>query len=77
MKLPKKMQWLKEHLEAQMTDHKNSLWDDYESNKMDAFIVEGEPEDTFELGWDLGRIEAIQEILDFIEGSDIPVYGDQ
>lgn len=31
---------------------------------------------TFENGWDLGRIEAIQEVLTYIEDLKNPVYGD-
>ena len=73
MKLPKKMVWLKEHLEAQITNVEESLWDDYEQGNLPYRM---ESDIAFETGWDLGRIEAIQEVLTYIEDLKNPVYGD-
>lgn len=71
MKLPKKMQWLKEHLETQMTGTEEQLWASYEAGTFDH-----RDQDTLELGWDLGRIEMLTEVLDFIDTLENPVYGD-
>jgi len=73
MKLPKKMVWLKEHLEAQITEAEESLWYDYEKG---IIPYQMPSDDAFEMGWDLGRIEAIQEIINYIEDLENPVYGD-
>ena len=74
MKLPKKMQWLKEHFQGMITDKEQDLWDEYETNAFDD-LAETRIE-AFELGWELGRIEAIQEVLSFIDNLENPVYGD-
>lgn len=77
MKLSKKkMQWLKEHLEAQMTDVEDQLWDRYERNGLDNFIKDSSSEETFALGWELGHIEMIAEVLELIDTLENPVYGD-
>jgi len=74
MKLPKKMQWLKEHFQGMLTDKEQDLWDEYETNAFDS-LAETRIE-AFELGWELGRTEAIQEVLSFIDDLENPVYGD-
>lgn len=71
MKLTKHMHWLKEHLEAQMTGTEEQLWASYEGCKFDTLDQE-----TLELGWELGRIEMLTEVLDFIDTLENPTYGD-
>lgn len=73
MKLTKQMLWLKEHFQGMLTEKEQSLWDDYEQGNPpfnESYDI------AFETGWDLGRIEAIQEVLNFIEDLENPVYGD-
>lgn len=71
MKLNKHMQWLKEHLESQVNDTTDKLWDGYESSQYDNL-----GQDTLNLGWELSRIEMLTEVLDFIDTLQNPVYGD-
>lgn len=75
MKLPKKLQELKSEIES-LLDQQESLWDRYESNQLDSFIENADSQEIFELGWDLGRCEGLQEILTWIETLENPVYGD-
>jgi hypothetical protein len=75
MKLPKKMQWLKEHFQGLITEEDEQLWDKYETNKLEDY-QSGSQGGGFDIGWELGRIEAIQEILNFIDDIENPVYGD-
>lgn len=72
--LPKKMVWLKEHFEGMLTEKEESLWDDYELGNLPYNM---QPDVAFETGWDLGRIEAIQELINYIEDLENPVYGDK
>lgn len=71
MKLSKHIKWLKEHLESQMTGTEEQLWASCEGSKFDNLDQE-----TLELGWDLGRIEMLTEVLDFIDTLENPVKGD-
>lgn len=75
MKLPKKMVWLKEHFQGLITEEDEKLWGQYETSQLDAY-QSGAEEGGFDIGWDLGRIEAVQELLNFIEDLENPVYGD-
>ena len=74
MKLPKKLQWLKEHFEGLITEKEEELWSQYETAEID--ILDEGGYEQFEKGWELGRIEAIQEVLNFIDDLENPVYGD-
>lgn len=74
--LPKKMQWLKEHFQGLITEEDEQLWDQWETNKLDHY-QSNDGEGVFDIGWELGRIEAIQELLNFIEDLENPVYGDK
>lgn len=75
MKLPKKMQELKSEIQS-LLNTDQELWDKYESNLLDGFISKASSQETFNLGWDLGRLEVLQEILNWIEDIETPVYGD-
>lgn len=66
MKLPHKLQLVKKEIEDLM-QRSEKLWDDYSENKLDSFIESATGEETFELGWDLGKVDAWQDILNFIE----------
>jgi len=74
VKIPKKMQWLKEHFQGMITDVEEELWNQYETSQLDILGESGD--DIFDKGWELGRIEAIQEVLNFIDDLENPVYGD-
>lgn len=75
MKITKQMLWLKEHFQGLITKEDEQLWDQYETNKLEEY-QSGHQEGGFDIGWNLGRIEAIQEVLNFIEDLENPVYGD-
>lgn len=75
MKLSKQVKWLKEHLEAQMTYVEESLWGEWEAGNLDRYDV-GSAEGGFMVGWELGRIEMLTEVLEFIDTLENPVYGD-
>lgn len=75
MSLPKKMIWLREHLQGLITEEDEQLWDQWETNNLDTYQT-GSESGGFDIGWELGRIEAIQDVLNFIEDLENPVYGD-
>ena len=66
MALPHKLQLVKKEIED-LIQRNQKLWDDYSENKLDSFIENAEHGEAFELGWDLGKVDAWQDILNFIE----------
>ena len=66
MALPHKLQLVKKEIED-LIQRSQKLWDDYSENKLDSFIENAGSDETFELGWDLGKVDGWQDILNFIE----------
>ena len=66
MALPHKLQLVKKEIED-LIQRSEKLWNDYSEDKLDSFIENAESNETFELGWDLGKVDAWQDILNFIE----------
>jgi hypothetical protein len=66
MALPHKLQLVKKEIED-LIQRSEKLWNDYSEDKLDGFIENAESNETFELGWDLGKVDAWQDILNFIE----------
>jgi len=66
MALPHKLILVKKEIED-LISRSESLWNDYEDNKLNNAISELDKNETFELGWELGKVDGWQDILNFIE----------
>lgn len=66
MALPHKLILVKKEIED-LINRSESLWNAYEDNKLDNKISELDKNETFELGWELGKVDGWQDILNFIE----------
>ena len=66
MALPHKLVLVKKEIES-LVARSDELWQRYEDNKLDGFIENGSQDEIFELGWELGKVDGWQDILNFIE----------
>ena len=66
MALPHKLVLVKKEIES-LVARSEELWWCYEDNKLDGFIENGSQDEIFELGWELGKVDGWQDILNFIE----------
>ncbi len=71
MALPHKVKLIKKEIED-LISLNEELWQEYEENKLDNLIKNEPSHEVFDLGWVLGKVDAWQDILNFIEDMERP-----